>query len=102
MSDAWITIVALAIATAAIRAAGPVFLGGRTYPPRVWAVLSLIAPAVLAALIVTQTVGQNTSVVLDERLAGLTAAAAAVALRAPMLAVLAIAAVATAVTRLAL
>ena len=77
-------------------------LGGRTYPPRTRAVLSLLAPAVLAALIVTQTVGQNTSLVLDERLAGLAAAAAAVALRAPMLAVLAVAAVATATTRLVL
>jgi uncharacterized membrane protein len=100
MSDVWITIIGLAVATAVIRAAGPVFLGGRTYPPRTWAVLSLLAPAVLAALIVTQTVGQHTSLVLDERLAGLAAAAAAVALRAPMLAVLAVAAVATAITRL--
>ena len=102
MSDVWITIVVLAVATAAIRAAGPVFLGGRTFPPRVWAVMILIAPAVLAALIVTQTVGEETSIVLDERLAGLAAAAAAVVLRAPMIAVLVVAAVAAATLRVAL
>jgi uncharacterized membrane protein len=102
MSDAWITIIALAVATAALRAAGPVFLGGRSYPPRVWAVMGLIAPAVLGALVVTQSLGESASIVLDERLAGLAAAAAAVVMRAPMLAVLVIAAAATAIVRLAL
>jgi uncharacterized membrane protein len=99
MSDVWITIAALAVATAVLRASGPVLLGGKSYPPRVWAVMALIAPAVLAALIVTETVGEGTSIVLDERLAGLAAAVAAVVMRAPILAVLVIAATATATLR---
>lgn len=99
MSDVWITIAALALATVVLRASGPVLLGGKSYPPRVWAVMALIAPAVLAALIVTETVGEGTSIVLDERLAGLAAAVAAVVMRAPILAVLVIAATATATLR---
>lgn len=101
-ADIWITIAGLGLATAAVRAAGPVLLGGRSYPPRVWAVLGLIAPAVLTALLVTQAVGEGMSIVVDERLAGLGAAAAAVALRAPMLLVLVVAAAATALLRLLL
>ena len=99
MSPVWTVVIVLGAATVAIRAAGPVLLGGSELPPRVASVVELLAPAVLAALVVTQVVGGDREVVLDERLAGLAAGAVAIALRAPILAVVVVAAAATAVLR---
>lgn len=96
---AWIVVVGLGIATVALKAVGPVVLGGRELPRRVTRVLALIAPALLAALVVTQTLTAAGQVTVDLRLAGVTAAAAAVALRAPLLVVVAVAAVVTALLR---
>jgi branched-subunit amino acid transport protein len=86
-------------ATIALKATGPVFLGGRSLPARLAGAVDLLAPAVLAALVVTQAVAGDREVVLDERLAGLAAAAAAIALRAPLLVVVVVAAVVTAAAR---
>ena len=62
MTATWTTIGVLAVVTAAIRASGPVLLGGRDLPPRLVAVITLLAPALLAALVVTQTVGDPAGV----------------------------------------
>lgn len=51
----WWTIAGCTVVTALIKAAGPVALGGRTMPPRLVGVISLMAPALLAALVVTST-----------------------------------------------
>ncbi len=99
MTTLWITIVAVALASAAIKAAGPVLVGGRELPPRAVAVIALLAPALLAALIVTETFGEDGNLVLDERAVGVAVAAAALALRAPMLLAIALAAVTTALVR---
>ncbi len=99
MTTLWITIVAVALASAAIKAAGPVLVGGRELPPRAVAVIALLAPALLAALIVTETFGEDVDLVLDERAVGVAVAAAALALRAPMLLAIALAAVTTALVR---
>ena len=56
----------------------------------------------LAALVVTQAVGGDEELVLDERLAGLAVAGAAILLRAPLLLVMALAAAAAALLRLVL
>jgi branched-subunit amino acid transport protein len=78
-----------------------VILGGRPLPDRVASVVRLLAPAVLAALVVTSTFGQGRSLVLDARALGVAAAAIALKLRAPVLFVVAIAAVVTALARAA-
>jgi uncharacterized membrane protein len=101
VSDVWTTVIVVGVGTVALKAAGPVVLGGRTLPPRIGGVLEALAPAVLAALVVTQLVGGDEELVLDARLVGLVAAAGAIALRAPILVVVAAAAVATALVRLA-
>jgi branched chain amino acid efflux pump len=88
------------LATMAIKAGGPVLLGGRPLPERVASVVRLLAPAVLAALVVTATFGDGRSLVLDARLAGVAAAAVAFRLKAPVLAVIVVAAVTTALVRL--
>ena len=56
--------------TILFKASGPVLLGGRELPPRVASVVEVLAPAMLAALVVTQTFGGDRELVLDERLAG--------------------------------
>ena len=72
----------LAVTTALIRASGPVVLGGRDLPRPFQGVISLVAPALLAALIVVETVGapEGGSLDVDARVLGV--GAAAVALRA--------------------
>jgi hypothetical protein len=62
-------------------------------------VVDLLAPTLLAALIVTQGFADGRRLVLDARAAGLAVAVAAVALRAPVLVVVALAAGAAALTR---
>jgi hypothetical protein len=59
----------------------------------------VLAPAMLAALVVTQAVGGDRELVFDERLLGLAAGALAVALRAPLLVVMVVAAATAALTR---
>ncbi len=99
MSDAWLVVAAVGLATIVLKATGPVLLGGRPLPARVGSVVGLLAPAVLGALVVTQVVGGDRELVFDERLAGLAAGAAALALRAPTIAVVVAAAVVTALLR---
>jgi hypothetical protein len=62
-------------------------------------VVTLLAPTLLAALVVTQTVGDADGLVADARLAGVGAAMVAIAARAPILIVVATAATATALVR---
>jgi uncharacterized membrane protein len=95
----WITIIAVALASAAIKAAGPVLVGGRELPPRAVAVIALLAPALLSALVITETFGEDGHLVLDERAVGVAVAAVALALRAPMLVAVALAALTTALVR---
>lgn len=101
MSEAWLVVAAVGVGTIAIKAAGPVLLGGRALPPRVHAVVALFAPALLAALVATSTFGSGQAIVADARLVGVGAAAIALALRAPILLVVVIAAAAAALARLA-
>jgi uncharacterized membrane protein len=99
MTTLWIVIVIVTVATVAIKAAGPLLVGGRELPPRAVAVIALLAPALLAALVVTQTFGEDGHLVLDERAIGVAVAGLALALRAPVLVAVALAAVSTALTR---
>jgi branched-subunit amino acid transport protein len=101
MSPTWTVVAVVGVATVAIKALGPVLLGGRELPPRLLGVVELLAPAVLAALVVVQVFGAERRLVLDERVVGLIAGAVAVALRAPILGVVVAAAAATALVRLA-
>ena len=87
-------------ATAALKALGPVLLGGRDLPEPVMGAVGLLAPAVLAALVVVQALGGDRAIVLDERLVGLGAALVALVLRAPLVVVVLVAAATTALLRL--
>jgi hypothetical protein len=100
VSEAWAIVLAVGIGTIAIKAAGPVLFGGRPLPERVRAVVALLAPALLAALVATNTVASDQQLVLDARLVGVAVAAIAIALRAPVLVVVVVAAATAAVARL--
>jgi len=100
VSDAWLIVIVVALGTIAIKASGPVLLGRRTLPPRVGAVVTLLAPALLAALVVNASVSSGSQLVADARLIGLGAAVIALAVRAPILVVVLVAAAATALARL--
>ena len=96
----WAVISIVGAGTIVFKSAGPVLLGTRELPPRIALVVDVLAPAMLAALVVTQTVGGDREIVLDERLAGIAAGAVAVWLRAPLLVVMAVAAAAAGLIRL--
>jgi branched-subunit amino acid transport protein len=97
----WISVIVVGLATIAIKAAGPLLLATHTPPPRVQAALEHLAPALLAALVVTQALGgDNGGFTVDARLAGLGAGAATLLLRAPLLVVITVAAVTAALVRL--
>lgn len=100
MSTVWLVVLVIGVATAAFKATGPVLLGGRTLPPAMADVVALLAPVLLAALVMTQTVGGDNELVLDARLAGVGAGAVAEVARAPLPVVVVFAAGATALTRL--
>jgi branched-subunit amino acid transport protein len=102
MTGTWATVILVGLATFAIKAAGPLLLGGRELPPRLQGMLDHLPPALLAALIVTQALGDEVRLALDPRLLGLAAAAVALAVRAPVLLVLVAATATTALARLLL
>ena len=62
-----------AVVTAAIKAAGPVALGGRELPHRFTSIVILLAPALLAALIVTQALADGDRLTVDTDTAGVAA-----------------------------
>jgi branched-subunit amino acid transport protein len=92
MSVVWLCVVAVGLATVALKAGGPVLASGRELPQGAARVVDLLAPAVLAALVATQAFATNEQLVLDERAAGLGAAAVAILLKAPLLVVVLVAA----------
>ncbi len=99
MSRAWVTIAALAVTTALVKGLGPAVLGGRPLPPVARRVIALLAPALLAGLVITDTFAGDRRLVLDPRAAGLAAAAACIAAKAPLAVTVIAAAIAAAVVR---
>jgi branched-subunit amino acid transport protein len=100
MTAAWVTVAVVGLATVFIKAAGPLLFGSRPLPPLAGSALEHLAPALLAALVVTQAVGgDGGGFAVDARLAVLGAAAVALLLRAPLLVVITVAAAAAALTR---
>ena len=102
MKTVWLVVLVVGAATVALKATGPLLIGDRRLPASLGGVVSLLAPVLLAALVVTQTVGGDNALVLDARLAGVGVGGAALALRAPVLVVVVSAAVATALARVLL
>jgi uncharacterized membrane protein len=81
MTGIWVSIAALAVATAVLKLAGPMILGSRPLPPRAIGVVELLAAALLAALVVVETLGKGRSLTIDPRALGVAFAAIVLAKR---------------------
>ena len=73
MSTSVSLIAGLAVVTAAIKAAGPIVLGGRELPAQLRGVIGLLAPALLAALVVTATLADGQELAAGEHTVGVAA-----------------------------
>jgi branched-subunit amino acid transport protein len=100
VSAAWGCVIAVGVGTFALKAVGPVGVSGRKLPAHVVELLDMVAPAILAALVVTEAFAHGRSLVVDARLVGVAAGLVAILFRAPIWLVVLVGAVATAVARL--
>ncbi|WP_305788938.1 AzlD domain-containing protein [Symbioplanes lichenis] len=98
----WIAIAAVAAGSFLIKGIGPAALGERELPKWSTGILALLAPTLLAALVVVEVLGRRWADFDATVLAGLAAAVAAYLLRAPMLLAVVAGVVTTALLRLAL
>jgi branched-subunit amino acid transport protein len=62
-----------ALVTAAIKAVGPIALGGRELPERFTGVIALMAPALLSALVVTAALADGDRLAVGPETAGVAA-----------------------------
>jgi predicted branched-subunit amino acid permease len=74
VSDVWTAVVLVGAGHDPAEGLGAVLLGGRAVPDTAALVLDKLAPAMLAALVVTQLVGGDHEIVVDERIGGIAAA----------------------------
>jgi branched-subunit amino acid transport protein len=100
LSDVWIAVLVVGAGTMALKAVGPVGVAHRELPPRLERLLDLVAPAILAALVVDETITNGRHLVADARLAGAAAAVVLVLVRAPFWVVVLGGTAATALLRL--
>ena len=73
MSTTVLLVGGCALVTALIKAVGPVALGGRELPERFAGVIALMAPALLAALVVTAALADGDRLALGADTAGVAA-----------------------------
>jgi branched-subunit amino acid transport protein len=99
MSQTWLVVGLVGAGTIAIKAIGPVLLGGRPLPERLSSVIELLAPALLGALVAVQTFGNGKALAVDERVLGVAVAAIAIWRKAPLLVVVILATITTALAR---
>jgi hypothetical protein len=92
----WAALLMLAAGSFAIKASGYLVLGDRPGIKRWAPVLDLFPPALLAALVVVQTVGLDRALTVDARLPGVIAGSIAAWKKAPFPVVLIVAAGVTA------
>jgi len=97
--ELWLILIGTAIVTALIKAAGPIALGGRELPAWAGSVVGLMAPALLAALIVTQAFADGERLAVGADTAGVVVAGIALARGASILIGLGLAVAVTALLR---
>jgi branched chain amino acid efflux pump len=99
MSETWTLIGACALLTAAIKAAGPLALGGRELPAWTAGVIALLAPALLAALVVTGALADGERLAIGADTAGVAVAGVVLWRSGSILACVIVAAAVTAALR---
>lgn len=76
MLTIWICVALTAVASFAIKAAAPAILGNRPLPSRATGVIALLAPALLAGLVISDILGPHWSSADGALALGVTVAAA--------------------------
>ena len=99
MSTAVAVIAGCTVVTAAIKAVGPVALGGRELPERVNGLITLLAPALLAALVATEALAEGNEWRVGADTAGVAAAGIAAWRGASLIVTVVLAAAVTAALR---
>ena len=99
MSPATVTLLLLGLGTYALKAAGPVLIGGRPLPAWMSRLADLAPAALLGALVATSTFITGDDYTLNARAVGLLTAVVALRLKAPFVLMVVLAAAATALTR---
>jgi branched-subunit amino acid transport protein len=90
---------ACAVITAVEKGIGPLALGGRTLPPWFTAIVTLMAPALFAALVVTQALADGRHLAVGADTAGVALAGIAAWRGASVIVVVTVAAVTAALLR---
>jgi branched-subunit amino acid transport protein len=93
------TIAGCAAVTAAIKAAGPIALGGRELPSWFTSVVILLSPALLAALVATQALAEGDHLGIEADTAGVAAGGLVIWRTGSIVACVVIAAAVTAAVR---
>ena len=98
MTEVWVTIVALALVTIAIKGIGPFLLGTQEIPSRLLPVVILLPSALVTALVVSAVVERTDfGMTVDvAQVVGIAVAVIALLLRLPLVVVLIVAVVVTA------
>jgi branched-subunit amino acid transport protein len=96
----WLSVLTVVIANWAMKASGPLALGDRRLPPAVGRVTSLMAPVLLAGLIVIELGGAGWDDLNWQQVTGVGVAGLARVLKAPMLLAVGCGIVVTALLRL--
>ena len=73
-AELWIVVLGCAVVTALIKGFGPVTIGGRQLPSWSAGVIGLMAPALLAALVVVSALTDGKSLAVGPQTAGVAAA----------------------------
>ncbi|MFI5425521.1 AzlD domain-containing protein [Aeromicrobium sp. UC242_57] len=95
----WWTIAGCTVVTIAIKAVGPVALGGRDLPPRLNGMIAMMAPALLAALVVTNALADGDTWQIGANTAGVAAGGLVLLLRRQVLLAVVVAVAVTAAIR---
>jgi branched-subunit amino acid transport protein len=99
MITIWICVALTALASFTIKATGPAILGNRPFPPRARGVIALLAPALLAGLVISDILGHNWSSADGPLALGVLTAAASRTARLPAPACIILAVAVTAIAR---
>ena len=94
--ELWLVVAGCAVVTAVIKGFGPVALGGRELPQWSAGVIGLMAPALLAALVVVSALTEGQRLTIGPQTAGVALAGLAFARGANVLTGVVVAVVATA------
>lgn len=101
MNRIWVAVLVASLISFALKLSGYLVPSRWLAHPVALRVAAVLPAALLAALVVVQTVSSGARLVLDARVCGLAVAAVALLLRAPFLVVVVLAAVAAALVRAA-